>query len=50
MHVFWRLPYEPGVLKAVSRKNGREVLTKEVRTASEPARIVLVPDRQNDQS
>jgi beta-galactosidase len=46
MHVFWRLPYEPGVLRAVSRKNGREVLTREVRTAGEPARIVLEPDRK----
>jgi beta-galactosidase len=46
MHVFWRLAYEPGMLKAVSRKNGRVVLTKEVRTASEPARIVLIPDRK----
>ncbi|HEX6046838.1 MAG TPA: beta-galactosidase GalB [Pyrinomonadaceae bacterium] len=44
--VFWRLPYEPGVLKAVSRKDGRVVLTKEIRTAEEPARIVLVPDRR----
>ena len=44
--VFWRLPYEPGVLRAVSRKNGRVVLTKEIRTAEEPARIVLVPDRR----
>jgi beta-galactosidase len=46
MHVFWRLAYEPGVLKAVSRKNGQVVLTKEVRTAGEPARIVLEPDRR----
>lgn len=46
MHVFWRLTYEPGILKAVSRKNGNVVLTKEVRTAGEPARIVLVPDRK----
>ncbi|HET6977056.1 MAG TPA: beta-galactosidase GalB [Pyrinomonadaceae bacterium] len=46
MHVFWRLPYEPGVLKAVTRKNGRTVLAKEVRTAAEPAQIVLVPDRK----
>ena len=45
MLVFWRLPYQPGVLKAVSRKNGRVVLTREVRTAEEPARIVLEPDR-----
>ena len=46
VQVFWRLAYEPGVLKAVSRKNGRVVLTREVRTASEPARIELVPDRK----
>jgi len=47
MQVFWRLPFEPGVLKAVSRKNGQVMLTREVRTAEAPARIVLVPDRQN---
>jgi beta-galactosidase len=46
MHVFWRLTYEPGVLKAVSRKNGSVVLTREVRTAAEPWRIALVPDRR----
>ena len=45
MHVFWRLAFEPGVLKAVSRKNGQAVLTREIQTAGEPARIVLVPDR-----
>jgi beta-galactosidase len=44
--VFWRVPFEPGVVKAVSRKNGQVVLTQEVRTAEEPARIVLVPDRK----
>jgi beta-galactosidase len=44
--VFWRVPFEPGVVKAVSRKNGQVVLTREVRTAEEPARIVLVPDRR----
>ena len=46
VRVFWRVPYEPGVLKAVSRKNGQVVLTKEVRTAEGPARIVLIPDRK----
>ena len=30
----------------MSRKNGQVVLTREVRTAAEPARIVLVPDRK----
>ena len=46
MHVRWRLAFEPGVLKAVSRRNGRDVLTKEVRTADSPAKIVLTADRQ----
>ena len=46
MHVLWRLGFEPGLLKAVSRKNGEVVLTKEVRTAEAPAKIVLIPDRQ----
>jgi len=46
MHVFWRLSFEPGVLKAVSRKNGRAMLNREVRTAEAPAKIVLTADRQ----
>jgi beta-galactosidase len=45
LHVVWRVPYQPGTLKAVSRKSGRIVMTKEVRTAERPARIILVPDR-----
>jgi len=46
LHVVWRIPYQPGTLKAVSRKNGRIVLTEEVRTAEQPAKIILVPDRR----
>lgn len=46
LHVSWRVKYQPGVLKAVSRKNGKVILTTEVRTAEEPAKIVLVPDRK----
>jgi beta-galactosidase len=46
LHVFWRIPYQPGTLKAVSRKNGKIVLTEEVRTAEQPAKIILVPDRR----
>ena len=41
MRVFWRLAFEPGLLKAVSRKNGQVVLSREVRTAEPPAKIVL---------
>jgi beta-galactosidase len=46
MHVFWRLAFEPGVLKAVSRRNGHVVLTREVRTAAQPSQMVLIPDRK----
>jgi beta-galactosidase len=46
MHVFWRLKFEPGVLKAVSRKSGQVVLTREVRTAAQASQIVLIPDRK----
>lgn len=46
LHVAWRVPFEPGTLRAVSRKNGTTVLTKEVRTAEAPAKIELVADRK----
>ncbi|HEY8205789.1 MAG TPA: beta-galactosidase GalB [Pyrinomonadaceae bacterium] len=46
LHLTWRVPYQPGTLKAVSRKNGRVMLTDEVSTAEAPARIVLVPDHR----
>lgn len=46
MHVFWRLKFESGVLKAVSRKNGQVVLTREVRTAAQASQMVLIPDRK----
>jgi beta-galactosidase len=45
LHVMWRVTYEPGVVKAVSRKNGKVVLTKEIRTAGAPAKIILAADR-----
>lgn len=45
-HVSWRVPYEKGTLKAISYKNGQEVLTKEIVTAGNPASIRLTADRQ----
>lgn len=45
LHVMWRVPYEPGVLKAVSMNNGKKVLTREINTAGAPAKIVLTADR-----
>ncbi|HVW94584.1 MAG TPA: beta-galactosidase GalB [Mucilaginibacter sp.] len=47
LHVMWRLKYEPGTLKAVSRKNGKVVLTRVIHTARAPAKIELSADRKN---
>jgi beta-galactosidase len=47
LHVMWRLKYEPGTLKAVSRKNGKIVLIREIHTAGKPAKIELIADRKN---
>lgn len=46
LHVMWRLAYLPGTLKAVSRAEGKEVLTKVIKTAGAPARIFLKADRE----
>jgi len=46
LHVVWKVPYEAGTLKAVSRLNGKIVLMQEVKTAGAPARIELVADRK----
>ncbi len=46
MHVQWRVKYIPGTLKAVSRKNGKVVLSREIHTAGAPAKIKLLPDQK----
>jgi beta-galactosidase len=46
LHVVWKVPFEAGTLKAVSRLNGKIVLTKETKTAGAPARIEMVADRK----
>lgn len=45
LHVFWRVKYEPGSVKVVARKDGKVVGEKEIRTAGEPKKIRLTPDR-----
>lgn len=45
LHVSWRVPFTPGTLKAVSRKDGVDVLTREIRTAGKAASIRLTADR-----
>ena len=46
LHVSWSVPFEPGTLKAISRKNGKLVLTDMIHTAGKPAKIQLVIDRK----
>src|SRR5436189_4023194 len=46
LHVKWRVPFSPGTLRAVSRKNGKTVLVREIKTAGKPARIELVADKK----
>ncbi|WP_316795574.1 beta-galactosidase GalB [Pedobacter agri] len=47
LHVLWNVNFEPGTLKAVSRKNGKEILVREVKTAGAPVKIELIADRKN---
>lgn len=41
----WDVAFQPGVLRAIGRKNGQVVAEHELRTAGTPERIVLLSDR-----
>jgi beta-galactosidase len=41
----WKIPFEPGTLKAVGKNKDRVVATYELRTAGKPAKVVLAADR-----
>jgi beta-galactosidase len=41
----WKVPFEPGTLKAVGTNNGKVVTTHELRTAGKPAKVMLNADR-----
>jgi len=45
LHLSWDIPYEPGVLKAVGKKGGKEVMIGEVRTTGAPHALRLSADR-----
>ncbi len=49
-HAMWRVTYQPGEVRVVSRSNGQEVATKTIRTAGKPAQIRLTPDRSTIQA
>ena len=44
-HVAWHVTYEPGEMRVVARKNGKQVNEKTVRTAGAPHHIRLTPNR-----
>jgi beta-galactosidase len=46
LHVMWRVQYVPGTVKAVSRKNGKVIAVKEIKTAGAPAKIILSADKK----
>lgn len=46
LHISWRVKFEPGTIKAISRKNGKVVLEKEIHTAGDAAKIDLKADKQ----
>ena len=43
-HVWWRVTFDPGEVKAVSRKDGKVVCSQTIRTAGAPAKIRLSKD------
>lgn len=45
LKIVWKVKYEAGTLKAVSRKNGETVLEQTIHTAGKPAKLVMVADR-----
>ena len=47
LHVSWKVKFEPGELKIVSRKAGKVVLIEEEHTAGQPARIILSAHRKS---
>lgn len=44
-HVMWRVTFEPGEVRVVSRLDGKEVASQTIRTAGTPTQIRLTPDR-----
>jgi len=45
LHISWHVKFEPGTLKAISRKDGKVVLEKEIHTAGAAFKIDLKADK-----
>ncbi len=44
LHLTWDVAYDSGTIKAVGRKNGRQVIVEEVHTAAQPAALRITKD------
>ncbi|GAA3811807.1 glycoside hydrolase family 2 TIM barrel-domain containing protein [Streptomyces coacervatus] len=47
LHLIWKVPFQPGELKAVARSDGKVVATDVLRTAGEPHAVRLTADRKS---
>ncbi|MFD8395344.1 glycoside hydrolase family 2 TIM barrel-domain containing protein [Streptomyces sp. NPDC059680] len=47
LHLTWKVPYRPGELKAVARRDGKEVATDVLRTAGAAHAVRLTADRSS---
>ena len=47
LHIIWRVKYEPGTIKAISRKDGKVVLEKEIHTAGNPSKLELIANKES---
>ena len=48
LHTVWRTVYEPGCVEVVARKDGKQVASKTICTAGEPAKIRLSAKKYGD--
>jgi beta-galactosidase len=45
LHLAWNIPFEPGTLRAIGRRDGQIVAQEEIHTAGTPAAITLKLDQ-----
>ncbi|MEC0231400.1 beta-galactosidase GalA [Paenibacillus alba] len=49
-HLEWKVPYEPGEMRAIAYRDKKPVAEKKLQTTGAPASIQLEPDRQDIQA
>ncbi|MBN2213536.1 MAG: DUF4982 domain-containing protein [Bacteroidales bacterium] len=47
LHLSWDVPYEPGIIKAIGKKEGKTVYTREIATTGPPFKVRLSSDRNS---